>query len=149
VAKKEKNIATNDTNLHKYISENSWQKKKKMKVSEKYYDEIFDFKGQWEMPSKCGLKIVRKTDKTFVIVTELYQDNQGTSVTYGGKSLALQICSAKGLNLAEVAYIECNPDTNSKLSFYDEEYFEVKFNDTPHAEYRKLTKEEVKLLFNK
>ena len=31
-----------------------------MKVNDKYFDEIFDFAGQWEMPSKCGLKIVKK-----------------------------------------------------------------------------------------
>jgi phenylacetate-CoA ligase len=120
-----------------------------MQVSEKYYDEIFDFKGQWDVPSKCGLKIIDKQGKKFVIVTELYQDNPGTSVTYAGKSLAKQICEAKGLNLPDIIYLECNPDTNSKLSFYDEEYFEVTFNDTPRAEYRKWMEEEVKLLFSK
>jgi hypothetical protein len=65
-----------------------------MKVSEKYYDEIFHFKGQWDAPSLCGLKILNRNGKTCVIVTELYQDNPGTSVTYGGKSLACQICEA-------------------------------------------------------
>jgi hypothetical protein len=119
-----------------------------MKVLEKYYDEVFDFKGQWEMPSKCGLKIVERAAKTFVIVTELYQDNPGTSVTYAGKSLKRQICETKNLDANNVAYIECNPDTNSVLSFYDEEYFEVTFNDTPQACYRKLSHDEVKTLFN-
>ena len=33
-----------------------------MRVSEKYYDEIFKFAGQWEMPSSCGLKIINKND---------------------------------------------------------------------------------------
>ena len=31
-----------------------------MKVDDKYFDEIFDFAGQWDMPSKCGLKIIKK-----------------------------------------------------------------------------------------
>jgi hypothetical protein len=119
-----------------------------MKVSEKYYDEIFEFKGQWDVPSKCGLKIINKAGKIFVIVTELYQDNPGTSVTYAGRSLANQICEAKGLNLPAITYLECNPDTQSKLSFYDEEYFEVTFNDTPQAVYRQWTKEETNELFN-
>ena len=44
-----------------------------MKVSEKYYDEIFKFAGQWDMPSSCGLKIIDKNDKKYIIVTELYQ----------------------------------------------------------------------------
>ncbi|MDR1273482.1 MAG: hypothetical protein LBK12_02935 [Odoribacteraceae bacterium] len=119
-----------------------------MKVSEKYYDEIFDFKGQWDVPSRCGLKIIRKPGGTFVIVTELYQDNPGTSVTYAGRSLATQICEAKGLELAAITYLECNPDTNSKLSFYDEEYFEVTFRDAPPPAYRLLASEEVKALFD-
>jgi len=115
-----------------------------MKVSETYYDEIFDFKGQWDIPSKCGLKIIEKEGKKWIIVVELYQDNPGTSVTYAGKLLANQICEKKGLSLSEIAYLECTPDTNSILSFYDEQYFEVTFNDTPQANYRKLSSEEVK-----
>jgi hypothetical protein len=118
-----------------------------MKVSEKYYDEVFDFKGQWDMPSKCGLKIIEKPHKTVVVVTELYQDNPGASVTSAGLSLAEQICTAKGLNLADISYLECNPDTSSKLSFYDEEYFEVTFHATAPPAYRLLTKDEVKELF--
>jgi len=118
-----------------------------MKVSEKYYDEIFDFRGQWEMPSKCGLKIIRKADKIYVVVTELYQDNPGTSITYAGKSLKEQICKVKDLPLLDVIYLECTPDTGSVLSFYDEEYFEVTFDKAPQAVYRKLTQDEIKALF--
>ncbi len=115
-----------------------------MKVSEKYYDEIFSFAGQWEMPSSCGLKIINKDNKNYVIVTELYQDNPGTSVTYAGKSLLEQICKAKNLNIESVVYIECNPDTNSKLSFYDEEYFEVHFEEGKMPLYRQMSQEEIK-----
>jgi len=119
-----------------------------MKVPEKYYDEIFEFKGQWDVFSKCGLKIIEKEGKTYVIVTELYQENTGTSVTYAGKSLAMQICETKSLNLQDIVYLECTPNTNSVLSFYSEEYYEVTFNNTPQASYRKLEKEEVNKLFN-
>lgn len=114
-----------------------------MKVAETYYDEIFEFKGQWDMPSSCGLKIREAAGRTYVIVTELYQDNPGTSVTYAGRSLAEQICEAKGLDPDSIVYIECNPDTNSKLSFYDEEYFEVDFAAEPQHKYRTLTREEI------
>lgn len=114
-----------------------------MKVSEKYYDEIFPFKGQWDMPSSCGLKIRHVDGRTYVIVTEMYQDNPGTSVTYAGRSLAEQICEQKHLDLSQITYVECNPDTNSKLSFYDEEYFQVNFEADPQHRYRQLTKKEV------
>ena len=115
-----------------------------MKVSPHYYDEIFPFKGQWDMPSSCGLKIREVEGKTYVIVIELYQDNPGTSVTYAGQSLAEQICAQKGLDLDKIAYWECNPDTNSKLSFYDEEYFEVDFKADLQHRYRRLSEEELK-----
>ena len=115
-----------------------------MKVSETYYDEIFQFKGQWDMPSSCGLKIRKKGNTTYVIVTELYQDNPGTSVTYAGIELARQICQAKGLSLEDIVYLECNPNTNSKLSFSDEEFFVVDFSADMQHRYRMLSQEEVK-----
>ena len=116
-----------------------------MRVQEKYYDEIFDFKGQWDMPSRCGLKIL-KANKPVVIVTELYQDNPGTSVTAAGKSLAEQICRDKGLDIDKIVYLHCNPGTNSKLSFYDEEFFEVTFSDNSEPSYRQLTAGEINKL---
>ena len=117
-----------------------------MQVPEKYYDEIFNFSGLWELPSSCGLKIL-PGEKTIVIVTELYQDNPGTSVTAAGKSLAEQICRAKGLVLDEIIYLQCNPGTGSKLSFYDEEFFEVNFQDSHEPAYRQLSSQEIQDLF--
>jgi len=121
-----------------------------MKVSDKYYDEIFEFAGLWDLPSKCGLRIMSREGKKIVIVTELYQDNPGTSVTRAGYALAKQICDRKGIPPEEMIYLECNPDTNSKLSFYDEEFFEVSFPEikghTGRAEYRLLTEQEVRKL---
>ena len=114
-----------------------------MKVPEKYYDEIFDFKGQWDIPSKCGLRIMTQNAKQFVVVTELYQDNPGTSVTAAGYNLAKQICEKKRLNLLDITYLECTPNTNSVLSFYDEQYYEVTFDANTKAHYRKLPKEEI------
>lgn len=121
-----------------------------MKVPERYYDEIFEFAGQWDMPSACGLKIIKKEDKTYVITTELYQENPGTSITYAGASLIKQICDRKGLDINTIVYIECNPNTNSKLSFYDEELFEVTYeldNGTPkNLQYRQMSAEEVRAM---
>ena len=95
------------------------------------------------MESSCGLKIREVEGKTYVIVTELYQDNPGTSVTYAGKKLAEQVCEAKHLDLADIVYLECTPNTNSKLSFYDEEYFQVDFSADRQHKYRQLPKDEV------
>jgi hypothetical protein len=116
-----------------------------MQVPEKYYDTVFEFKGQWNVPSRCGLKIIQG-EKPVVIVTELYQDNPGTSVTDAGKSLAEQICWDKGFDPEEIMYIECNPDTDSKLSFYDEKFFETDFSQGPEPVYRQLSAAEIKSL---
>lgn len=114
-----------------------------MKVSPEYYDEIFKFKGQWDMPSSCGLKIKNVEGTTYIIVTELYQDNPGSSITYTAKYLADQICKAKNLHLEDCVYIECTPDTNSKLSFYDEVYYQVDFSGVEPS-YTQLTSEALK-----
>ncbi|MDR2146815.1 MAG: hypothetical protein LBE91_10195 [Tannerella sp.] len=123
-----------------------------MKVPEKYYDEVFDFRGQWDMPSKCGLKIVVKNNEIYVIVTELYQDNPGTSVTYAGYSLVKQICENKNLSISNISYIECNPDTSSKLSFYDEEFFEVTFpeakGESGRPDYKQLSSAQIQHIFS-
>jgi len=116
-----------------------------MHVQEKYYDEVFNFKGQWDVPSSCGLKILKK-EKTIVIVTELYQDNPGTSVTAAGFNLVSQICESKGLSFNDIIYLECKPGTNSKLSFYDEEFFEVTFTESGKPSYRQLGVQELKEL---
>jgi hypothetical protein len=113
-----------------------------MQVPEKYYDEVFCFTGLWDVPSRCGLRILKR-EKAIVIVTELYQDNHGTSVTAAGKSLAEQICRAKGLCLEEIVYLQCNPDTDSKLSFYDEVFFEVDFSSGQEPAYRQLSAQEI------
>ena len=118
-----------------------------MRVPDKYYDEVFDFKGIWDIPSRCGLRILQQ-EKTIVIVTELYQDNPGTSVTAAGKSLAEQICLNKGLDLKKIVYLHCNPGTNSKLSFYDEEFYEVTFLDNSEPSYRQLSAGEISKLLN-
>ena len=118
-----------------------------MRVPEKYYDEIFQFAGQWDMPSACGLKIILKDGKTYIITTELYQENPGTSITYAGGSLIKQICEKKNLDMQSIIYIECNPNTNSKLSFYDEEMFMVSYEIVDgmptNLSYRQLNKEEI------
>jgi hypothetical protein len=117
-----------------------------VKVPENYYDEIFDFKGQWDMPSRCGLKILKKENIVLVIATELYQDNPGTTDAAAGKSLLLQKKKKKNLNPDEITYLQCNPNTNSKLSFYEEEYFEVKFPDGAQPVFRRLGEGEAKAL---
>ncbi len=99
-----------------------------MKISTKYYDQLFDFEGQWGVQSRCGLRILNQNEKVIVIVTELYQDNPGSDITNVSVSLATQICSKFNISFENLVYVECSPNMNSKLSFYDEEFFRVHFD---------------------
>ena len=101
-----------------------------MKVPKEYYDEIFNYLGQWDQPCACGLKIRRHEGKTYVVVTELYQENP------------------EGIDFNDMAYIECAPDTNSKLSFYDEEYYEVDFSADILHKYHQLDPKKVKAILD-
>jgi len=119
-----------------------------MKTPESYFDEIFDFKGSWDMPSKCGLRRFESEGRRpVVIVTELYQDNPGSSITSVAASLAGQLAESFHYRPDELIYIECNPDMKSKLSFYDEEFFIVEFDyldgQLVHPVWNKISKEKL------
>lgn len=123
-----------------------------MNTSDKFCSEIFDYKGLWEIDSKCGLRIFDYADKHVVVVSELYRENPGTSITQAACLLAKQICDRFMLDPLKLIYIEHNPDMNSKLSFYDEEFFETKFDynngEFSNPKYKQLTTSEVKKYFN-
>lgn len=119
-----------------------------MKTSLNNIDEIFVFKGLWDVESKCGLKIIEKGDKYVLIVSELYLDNPGTSITQASTILPKQICEHFEIPFDKIIYIEHNPDMNSKLSFYDEEFFLVTYNiinnEFTNPIYKQLINKEIK-----
>jgi hypothetical protein len=98
-----------------------------MKASFDKIDTIFEFTGSWGIASKCGLKHFSFGGKDIILVTELYQDNPGTSITQVTTSLAMQVCGKFNIEPKNLIYIEHCPDMNSKLSFYDEEFYKVNF----------------------
>lgn len=122
-----------------------------MNTSDKFCAETFNYKGLWDVDSLCGLRIFDYHDKHVVVVSELYRENPGTSITQAACLLVAQICEKFKLNPEKLIYIEHNPDMHSKLSFYDEEFFEVTFdrhNGTfANPRYTQLTKEQVQHYF--
>ncbi|HOT44607.1 MAG TPA: hypothetical protein PLM53_09090 [Spirochaetota bacterium] len=92
-----------------------------------YIDQIFDFKGRWDAPSRCGLKVVKKQDRHIVIVTELFEENPGTSVTEFNTKLADIIVREFSLDPEKLLFIEHNPDRGSKLDHYRESFDIVYF----------------------
>jgi hypothetical protein len=112
-----------------------------------YMERMFDFEGQWDAPSRCGLKIVTKKDETIVIVSELFENNPGTSVTSFIARLATIIVKKFGIDPANTRFIEHCPDRGSKLDHYQESFDLVRlrwdgtqYND---PEWKRITKDVV------
>ena len=95
---------------------------------DKYMDHYYNYLGQWESPSRCGLKIIKRKDgKTLVIVTEIYRQNPGTPVTEWCAPLATQLLHELNCPPGEFIFIEHTPDLGSKLDFYGETFDLVNF----------------------
>jgi len=93
-----------------------------------YIDQIFEYPGLWDTPSRCGLKIIQNKDKIIVIATELYNDNPGTSVTDSITRIATKICIEQSLNPENIIFIEHSPDMKSKMDFWNECFYRVYLN---------------------
>jgi hypothetical protein len=94
----------------------------------KYMDRYFDYTGQWDSPSKCGLKVInRKDGKVLAIATEIYRQNPGTPVTEWCAPLATQIMNELNCAPEDFIFIEHTPDLRSKLTFYEETFDRVAF----------------------
>jgi hypothetical protein len=96
-------------------------------INSDYFEKVYNFKGQWDVPSCCGLKIVNKTDKIIVIATELYAENPGTSVTNYCAQLAGIICSEHSIPTDKLMFIVHDPDSKSKLTFMNGFFYHVDF----------------------
>jgi hypothetical protein len=91
----------------------------------KYIDQIYNFKGAWDVPSFCGLKIIAKNEKTIVIITELYDSNPGSSVTSWIDKLATELIRKFEIDPEKLILIEHNPDRKSSLEFFKETFDKV------------------------
>ena len=93
-----------------------------------YQDQIYHFKGSWDLPSICGLKIIKRPMNTVVIATDLFDENPGTSITEWNTKLVKELCDKFDINYNELIYIEHTPNKKTKLSFNQESFFLVKFD---------------------
>jgi len=97
-----------------------------MKEPLKYVDEIYHFKGKWEMPSLCGLMIRRSTNQTLVILTELYEKNPGSSVTETIENLTAEIAGKYDIDRKAAIFIVHNPKRSSRYEFFAETFYRAK-----------------------
>jgi hypothetical protein len=115
-----------------------------------YQDQVYNYNGLWDVPSICGLKIVKKQDETIVIATDLFDENPGTSITEWNTKLAKELCDKYEIDYKRLIYIEHTPDKKTKLSFNQESFFKVEFDITDdkfeNPKWQEISKEEVNKL---
>lgn len=118
-----------------------------MFTADKYMDQEYHFNGKWDVPSICGLKVVYKPDKVFIVATNLYENNPGTSISRWSAQLATDICKDFKINPKQLVFIEHNPDRQSKLDFYEETFDVVEFDciddQFMNPRWRRISKKEV------
>lgn len=123
-----------------------------MNLPSVYMDEVFEFEGQWGVPSHCGLKISENEKQVIVITTELYDTNPGTSVTRWSAQLANTICSLKNIDKGKLIFIVHIPDRKSKLDFYKETFDLVRFDNVNESLtnpiWNRIPKEDIDNLLN-
>ncbi len=119
----------------------------------KYVDQIYHFKGAWDVPSFCGLKIIKKVEKVVVIATDLYDHNPGSSVTSWAKELATELIQKFKIDPQKLVFIEHLPDRKSNLEFLQETFHLVSFEWSGdkfiNSSWAKISKEEVDNLIAK
>lgn len=112
-----------------------------------YQDQVYNFVGLWDVPSICGLKIVKKENEAIVIATDLYDENPGTSITEWNTKLAKELCDKYEIDYKQLIYIEHTPYKKTKLSFNQESFFKVNFEITDdkfeNPKWQELTIEEI------
>jgi hypothetical protein len=117
------------------------------KLNRDFIDEIYEYRGRWDVPSRCGLKIVAGTRGTVIIASELYDDNPGTSVNNWNCQLADQLCRERSVDPDRLIFIEHNPDKGSKLENYRETFDRVIFTRSgdrfADPDWEPLTRQEV------
>jgi hypothetical protein len=119
-----------------------------MLFKSKYIDEIYHYKGEWDVPSFCGLKLVNSSGRTIIIASEMYETNPGSSVTSRVQFLAKELIEKFNIPHERLIFIEHNPDRKSSLEFYKETFDMVEFDwdgtKFTKPTWRRITIDEVK-----
>ncbi|MBW6460052.1 MAG: hypothetical protein K0B08_05710 [Bacteroidales bacterium] len=89
----------------------------------KYVDAIFHFSGKWDMPSLCGIQIRKMDNRMLVILTELYEQNPGSSVTGLIGSVAGEVVKHYGIPPETAVFIVHNPERSAHHEFFAETFY--------------------------
>ncbi|HBE01707.1 MAG: hypothetical protein A2096_05285 [Spirochaetes bacterium GWF1_41_5] len=119
-------------------------------IKDDLMDTIYRFAGEWDIPSCCGLKIIKQGPRNIIITTDLNETNAGSSVTEITAELALLICCDYKLSPESIIFISRNPERKSKLDFYAESFFlaNLQWNGKSFSSpaWKKISRDEIRKL---
>lgn len=78
------------------------------------------------MPSICGIQIRKSDEGTQVILTEMYEENPGNSVTEMVEAVATGVVKRYSLEPEKTEFIVHNPERSSKYEFFSEMFYRAK-----------------------
>lgn len=99
-----------------------------MEKKDEYIDEIYHFKGKWEMPSLCGLMIRKNDSNPVIILTELYAENPGSSVTDVIGTLAGELVKKFAIPAETAIFVVRNPQRSVHYNFYAESFHRARMH---------------------
>ena len=109
-------------------------------------DSIYEFKGLWDIPSQCGIKILKdRAESPVLILSDLYDINTGSTITEYCIPLLQRICADYSIALTDAKIFHLVPD-ESKYTFMDECYYEItlhKERDSYEPAWTQVPKESV------
>lgn len=71
----------------------------------------------------CGLRIRREADRTLVILTEMYEENPGNSVTGMVEQVATGVVKTYDIPIGTAEFIVHNPQRGNKYEFFAETFY--------------------------
>lgn len=118
-----------------------------------FIDKIYEYDGLWGRRAKCGIKVIKTESEHLVIVTDLYKENPGDSITGFCAELATIISGNYKLDLDKLMFIHHVPEVNSSLDFYEEAFYKIEFeqadNSISKPDWHPISRTEVEILVNK
>lgn len=118
-----------------------------MELKSEFIEQHYAFKGLWDVPSVCGLMVKPVGTKTLFVLTELYDQNPGTSVTNWIAPLAKRLMHEHNCQPDQSIVVVQVPDMQSKLNFFRQSFHQVSFDIADNGDFvprwAEITKDEL------
>ncbi|MBN2192094.1 MAG: hypothetical protein JW751_04700 [Polyangiaceae bacterium] len=114
--------------------------------ADRWLGRVYEFAGQWGVPSRCSLFTTVREGRFVAVATELYGENPGSSVTSMASSVVAALAVEHGIAEDQITLIVRCPGRGSKLSCYDETFDRYVRDPNERPRWERMTSDEVATL---